>query len=77
MRVPLLLLKDIQVDQGGLAPPVIVDIAPQVKGKLLGLKVSNDMQLVVGRGLVRIDRQEGLYEDAKVRDDDERSKHRE
>jgi len=59
---------DIQVDQGGLADPVIVDIAPQVKGKVKALKATNDMQLILAKGLIRIDRQRGLYKDPKVFD---------
>lgn len=57
--------RDIQVDQGGLADPIIVDVAPSVKGKLKGLKQRNDLELVVGRGLFRIDRQRGKYDDPK------------
>jgi hypothetical protein len=66
---------DIQVDQGGMAPPVIVDIAPQVQGQLKGLKAINQMQLVVGRGLFRVDRQGGPYEDGQERDEYDEAKH--
>lgn len=59
-----------------MAPPVIVDIAPQIKGKLNKLKETNTMQLVVGRGLVRIDRQGGLYDDVKTGDNDDDLKRR-
>jgi hypothetical protein len=57
--------RDIQVDQGGLADPVIVDIAPQVKGKLRELVETSNMQLVLGGGLIRLDRQRGLYHNPK------------
>ena len=57
--------RDVQVDQGGLADPIIVDIAPQKKGKLKGLKAKKDLEYVFGRGLFRIDRQRGLYENPK------------
>lgn len=64
--------RDIQVDQGGLADPIIVDVAPQKKGKLKGLKERNDLEYVFGKGLFRIDRQRGKYKNPKVMDD---SKH--
>jgi len=57
--------RDIQVDQGGLADPVIVQIAPQVDGKTKGLKESNGNQHTFGRGLFLLDRQRGKYEDPK------------
>mmetsp|Transcript_180 Transcript_180/g.368 ORF Transcript_180/g.368 Transcript_180/m.368 type:complete len:400 (+) Transcript_180:162-1361(+) len=57
--------RDIQVDQGGVADPVIVDVASQKKGKLKGLKKTNELQLVLGKGLFRIDRQRGRYKDPK------------
>ena len=61
-----LFARDIQVDQGGLADPVIVDIAPQIKGKLKGFKdTDNDLELVLGDGLIRLDRQNGLYKHPK------------
>ncbi|OEU22167.1 hypothetical protein FRACYDRAFT_232320 [Fragilariopsis cylindrus CCMP1102] len=59
--------RDIQVDQGGLADPVIVDIAPSINGKLKKLKERSDhLDLVVGNGLIRIDRQRGLYDNPKL-----------
>ena len=65
--------RDIQVDQGGLADPVIVDIAPSINGKLKKLKERSDhLDLVVGNGLIRIDRQRGLYDNPKLMDE---SKH--
>lgn len=59
--------RDVQVDQGGLADPIIVDIAPQKKGKLKGLKVKgkSDLEVAFGRGIFRIDRQRGLYDNPK------------
>jgi hypothetical protein len=65
--------RDIQVDQGGLADPVIIDIAPSINGKLKKLKERSDhLDLVVGNGLIRIDRQRGLYDNPKLMDE---SKH--
>jgi len=64
--------RDIQVDQGGLADPVIVDVAPSVKGKLKRLKERSDLELVIGKGLFRIDRQRGVYDNPKLMDE---SKH--
>jgi hypothetical protein len=57
--------RDIQVDQGGIADPVIVDFAAQVDGKMKALKEENDLQLVLGKGLIRLDRQGGLYDNPK------------
>jgi hypothetical protein len=61
--------RDIQVDQGGLADPIIVDIAPQIKGKLSAFKPddtkNNNLELVLGNGLIRLDRQNGRYKDPK------------
>eukprot|EP00531_Pseudo-nitzschia_arenysensis_P020631 CAMPEP_0116114878 /NCGR_PEP_ID=MMETSP0329-20121206/209_1 /TAXON_ID=697910 /ORGANISM="Pseudo-nitzschia arenysensis, Strain B593" /LENGTH=310 /DNA_ID=CAMNT_0003608275 /DNA_START=191 /DNA_END=1123 /DNA_ORIENTATION=+ len=57
--------RDVQVDQGGYADPIIVDIAPQKKGKLKGLKANSDLEVVFGRGLFRIDRQRGKYKNPK------------
>jgi hypothetical protein len=65
--------RDIQVDQGGLADPVIVDIAPQVNGKIKGFKETNEMQFTFGRGLFRLDRQRGRYEKPKDMADDDDS----
>lgn len=57
--------RDIQCDQGGLADPLIIDVAPSVQGKLNGFKQRNDLELVIGKGLIRIDRQRGLYENPR------------
>jgi hypothetical protein len=63
--------RDIQVDQGGLADPVIVQIAPQIDGRTVGLKESHKMQHTFGRGLFLLDQQRGLYNDPKnMRGDD-------
>ena len=54
--------RDVQVDQGALADPILVEIAStDVYGKIVPLKVEHDMQIVFGRGLIRIDRQRGRY----------------
>eukprot|EP00536_Pseudo-nitzschia_multiseries_P017760 jgi/Psemu1/226394/e_gw1.1796.1.1 len=57
---------DIQIDQGGLAEPCIVDVAPRRKGKVQELKKddeNNDMQTIVANGLFRLDQQKGRYPD--------------
>jgi hypothetical protein len=66
--------RDVQVDQGGLADPIIVDIATQKKGKLMGLTQRNDLEVVFGRGLFRIDRQRGKYKDPKRIDEPKKKK---
>ena len=52
---------DVQVDQGGMAHPCIVEIAPQVNGKTQPLTKEHDNQHLFGKGLFRIDRQRGRY----------------
>ena len=52
---------DIQVDQGAFADPCIVEVAKQVNGKLIPLRQEHENQHLLGKGLVRIDRQRGLY----------------
>mmetsp|Transcript_60950 Transcript_60950/g.149240 ORF Transcript_60950/g.149240 Transcript_60950/m.149240 type:complete len:466 (+) Transcript_60950:234-1631(+) len=52
---------DVQLDQSGLADPVWLDVAPQLNGKLQPLEQENDMQIVLGDGLFRIDRRGGRY----------------
>ena len=55
---------DIQVDQGAFADPCIVLKWPnkQVNGKLIPLQQQqHESQLLLGKGLVRIDQQRGLY----------------
>jgi hypothetical protein len=53
---------DVQVDMGALADPIIVEVAAQVNGEIVPLQQEHENQLVVGRGLFRIDRQRGTYE---------------
>lgn len=52
---------DIQVDQGGKADPLLVEVAPLQKGVMKPFKKESDMQHVFGDGLFRIDRQKGRY----------------
>ena len=59
---------DVQVDQGAKADPCIVEFAKQVNGKMIPLRLENDNQLLLGRGLVRIDRQRGRYTDEYLKD---------
>jgi hypothetical protein len=54
---------DVQIHQSGLADPVLIDVAPQVKGKLQKLDEENDMHTSLGGGLFRIDRRQGIYPD--------------
>mmetsp|Transcript_1375 Transcript_1375/g.2237 ORF Transcript_1375/g.2237 Transcript_1375/m.2237 type:complete len:218 (-) Transcript_1375:234-887(-) len=52
---------DIQLDQGGFADPCIVEVAQQVNGKLKPLRREHKNQILLGKGLIRIDRQRGRY----------------
>jgi hypothetical protein len=52
---------DVQIDQGAYADPCIVEFAKQVKGRLIPMRQEHDNQLLLGRGLIRIDRQRGRY----------------
>ncbi|KAL3918765.1 MAG: hypothetical protein SGILL_004080 [Bacillariaceae sp.] len=54
---------DVQIHQGGLADPMIIDVAPQENGKVKALMEENDMQTTVAGGLFRFDRQGGVYQD--------------
>ncbi|KAG7352254.1 hypothetical protein IV203_008302 [Nitzschia inconspicua] len=54
---------DVQIHPSGVADPVLVDIAPQVQGKVQALPEENNMQTTLFEGLVRIDRRKGIYED--------------
>jgi len=60
---------DIQCDQGGLADPLVVSVAPtNDRGKVLeALDASTPNQYTFAHGFYRIDRQRGMYdeEDAK------------
>jgi hypothetical protein len=51
----------VQIDQGAKGDPCIVEFAKQVNGKMVPLRLENDLQLLMGRGMVRIDRQRGSY----------------
>jgi hypothetical protein len=52
---------DVQIDQGAYADPCIVEFAKQVKGKLIPMRQEHENQLLLGGGLIRIDRQRGRY----------------
>jgi hypothetical protein len=52
---------DVQIDQGAYADPCIVEFAKQMKGKMIPLRQEHENQLLLGRGLIRIDRQRGRY----------------
>jgi len=57
---------DVQVDQGGLAEPCIVDVAPQSNGKVKSIhkdRHNKDQQVILGKGLFRVDQQGGRYPD--------------
>mmetsp|Transcript_5707 Transcript_5707/g.16331 ORF Transcript_5707/g.16331 Transcript_5707/m.16331 type:complete len:446 (+) Transcript_5707:152-1489(+) len=57
---------DIQIDQGGLTEPCIIDVASQRKGEIQALTKddeNNDMQTIVSNGLFRLDREKGRYPD--------------
>jgi hypothetical protein len=55
----------VQVDQGGKADPLLIEVAPIVDGVTKPFKVndSDRKQFVVGEGLFRIDRQKGRYDE--------------
>jgi hypothetical protein len=54
--------RDVQVDQGAFADPILVEIASEdVNGELVPLKVEHANQFLFGKGLIRIDRQRGRY----------------
>jgi hypothetical protein len=53
---------DIQIHQSGVADPVIIAVAPQRKGTLQALVEEGDMQTTFGKGIFRIDRRQGVYE---------------
>lgn len=56
----------IQVDQGATADPLLIEVAPIKGGIVQPLVVENDLQVVLGNGLFRIDRQKGLYSDNEL-----------
>lgn len=54
--------RDVQVDQGAYADPILVEIASfDANGKMVPLEKNTKNQMVFGEGLFRIDRQRGLY----------------
>lgn len=53
---------DIQVDQGGKADPLLIEVAPIRHGVMVPFREENEMQYVFGDGLFRIDRQKGRYD---------------
>ena len=55
----------VQVDQGGKADPILIEVAPMVDGKTTSFQTnaSSKKQFVVGNGLFRIDRQKGRYDE--------------
>ena len=58
---------EVQLDQGGLAEPCIIDVAPQRNGKVQNLHRDRnklDTQTILGKGLFRLDQQGGRYSDA-------------
>lgn len=54
---------DVQIHPSGFADPVLIDVAPQIEGKVQRLLKENDMQTTLGDGLFRVDRRQGVYED--------------
>jgi hypothetical protein len=53
--------RDIALDQGAWADPIVVQIAPVENGNTIPLTQENPNQYVLGDGLFRIDRQSGRY----------------
>ena len=55
---------DIQVDQGGLSAPCIIDVAPQRNGNVELLRRDDtSTHTILGKGLFRLDQQQGRYID--------------
>ncbi|KAL3904268.1 MAG: hypothetical protein SGARI_004997 [Bacillariaceae sp.] len=52
---------DVQIHQGGLADPMIIDVAPQKGGKVQALIEEHGNQTSVSNGLFRFDKQQGVY----------------
>jgi hypothetical protein len=52
---------DIQVEQGALADPLLIGVAPVVNGITSPLLQETDMQTVLAGGLFRVDQQNGCY----------------
>jgi hypothetical protein len=59
---------DIQVDQGAFADPLIIDVARQVNGRHTPLRQERDDQILLAKGLFRIDRQRGRYSNEFLKD---------
>jgi hypothetical protein len=53
---------EIQVEQGALADPLLIEVAPLVNGVTSPLLQERDMQTVVAGGLFRVDQQNGCYD---------------
>ena len=55
--------QEIQVDQGGNADPLFIEVAAMSRntGEMIPLQKDHDLQIVLADGLLRIDRQKGLY----------------
>jgi hypothetical protein len=51
----------VQVDRGGAADPILVEVAPVVGSKTVPLLKEKEMHYVLGDGLFRIDRRMGPY----------------
>ena len=51
----------IEVDQGGLADPLLITVAPSSNGVTVPLTSEKNSQIILGDGLFRVDRQQGLY----------------
>lgn len=52
---------DLQVDQGGKADPLLIEVAPLIDGVMEPLEKENGLQYILNNGLFRIDRQNGRY----------------
>jgi hypothetical protein len=56
---------DVQVHKGGSAEPLLIDVAPQIKGEVKGLhRHKGGLVTILGKGLFRLDQQQGRYKDA-------------
>ena len=55
--------QEIQVDRGGIADPLFIEVAAMSRntGEMIPLQKEHDLQVVLADGLLRIDRQKGLY----------------
>jgi hypothetical protein len=57
--------REIQVDQGGFADPLFIEVAPMIgnSGQIIPLVKEHSLQIVLADGLIRLDRQRGRYPD--------------